>query len=157
MGQSNLTTKSPNSIFKLFFFADSHPAGGNNSGSGSAQASSSQPRTATVSSVNPTDPFVRPYGLTLSGLVGVSPEGLQQERDCLANCHKIMSEATPGKPLFLFIRNSKDLQYINYCIGDHPRSPEYIMQKARPYNSATLRQGIAYRISFLDYYLGKKK
>lgn len=154
LGQITLNSKLANSISNLFFFSDSNPSAGNNSGSRSAQTSSPQ---SAVSSVNPSDSFVRPYGLTASGLVGVSLEGLQQERDSLANCHKIMSEATPGKPIYLFILNTKDQQYINYCIGDNPRSPYYSMQVSRPFNSAELRQGIIYRINSIDSYLAKNK
>lgn len=156
-GQITLNSKLANSISNLFFFSDSNPSPGNNSGSRSAQTSSSQSSHTAVSSVNPSNSFVRPYGLTVSGLVGVTVEGLQQERDSLANCHKIMSEATPGKPISLFILNTQDQQYINYCIGDNPRSTYYSMQVSRPFNSAELRQGILYRINYIDNYLAKNK
>lgn len=98
-------------------------------------------------------PYHRPYGMSVSGLVGVSAEGLRLERDSLTASYHTLNHTTPGKPIYLTIQDVNSQRFIAYCSGDPPRSAQYNRDIGAMYNSAELRQIIAYRIYVINYSL----
>lgn len=120
-----------------------NPEAGSNSGSASA----------TSSSVPDLNSLTRPYGWSVAGLSGTTLEGLKEERASLMDSHKLLKDATPGKPVNLIVRDLNGQKYIKYCIGDNPTIKNAEVQVSNPFNSLELRQAMVKRVISINTYL----